>query len=81
MAHRHEAKGSSERRGFLLEITFEWNATRIGTIWSILCLIYIHDLEEVVASKILKFANDTNFFLIFLGKWGVNNNCRMTLTN
>ena len=59
MVHRHEAKGSSERRGFLVEISSEWNATRIGTIGSILCLIYINDLEEVVTSKILKFADDT----------------------
>ena len=59
MAHRHEAKGNGERRGFLVEISFEWNATRIGTIGSILCLIYINDLEEVVTSKIIKFADDT----------------------
>ena len=46
----------------------------------ILFLIYINDLEEGVASKILKFADDTKLFRK-ITEMGINNNCRMTLIN
>ena len=47
----------------------------------ILFLVYTNDLEEVVTSNILKFADDIKLFRKKLREMGINNNCRMTLIN
>ena len=64
MAYREETKGSSRWRGFKLEISFQWSATRICNRAYLMFNIvaYANDLEEWVTSKILKFADDTKLF-------------------
>ena len=42
---------------------------------------YTNDLEERVSSEILIFADDKKLFRKNYGKWGLNNNCMMTLIN
>ncbi len=45
----------------------------------ILFLVYINDLEEGVAGKILKFADDTKLFEKKLRKLEINKKYKMTL--
>ena len=47
----------------------------------VLVLIYINDIEEVVTSKLLKFADDTKLIFRKLREMWINNNCRMTFIN
>ena len=58
MANSQETKGSCGRRGFELEVSLEWGATRICT--RAYFLVYINDLEEGVTGSILKFADELN---------------------
>ena len=40
-----------------LETSFEWSSTGVGPV---LCLIFLNDLDDDLASKVLKFADNTN---------------------
>ena len=57
MTHRQETD-SSGWRGLKLETSFQWGNTRISTRAYLIC-IYINDREEVVATKIVKYEDDT----------------------
>ena len=46
IAYRRETKGSSDMRGFKLEISLEWSTTRICT--RVYLIFNLNDLEEGV---------------------------------
>ena len=53
LANRQKEKGKCGRRNISMDCS---------TLGPLLFLIYINDLEDGVASNILKFADDTTFF-------------------
>ena len=60
-----------------MEISLGRGATR-SVLRPILCLVYIHDLEEGVTGSIVKFADDTKLFRK-TKKLEIQNIYRMTL--
>ena len=61
LAYRQKAKGKSGRENINIDCSTCRGASSIGT-GPLLFLIYINDLEDGVASNILKFADDTKLF-------------------
>jgi len=48
---------------FQLERCFKWSSTRFA-IRAILFLIYINDINELVACKVLKFTDNTKIYRV-----------------
>ena len=58
LANRQKATGKCGRG----DISMDCGVPQISVPGPLLCLVYIDDLEDGVASNILKFADDTNIF-------------------